>query len=358
MKLLTRYITVEILKIFALVLVAVISLYLCVDFMEKVDDFLEAGASVRHALFYLVYKIPFIFVQITPVGVLIAVLIAFGMMSKHNEITALHSTGISTTTLLAPTLAFGAATAFLLVFIAEVLSPQATAQANRIWLTQAKNQPPAETRDRDIWLKTNRAIVHFRYYHHGTQTARGISYNRFDKDFKLIYRLDADSGRFDAGQWHLQKVLEQKWQPASDGYSVQVSDSATKDLGISPEDLKTVARDSSEMGFMELLAYIRKVETEGYDATRYWVDLHAKAAFPFACLILSLLGLGVVISGLTRGAMVINVILGLGIVFVYWVLFSFCLSLGYGGILPAFIAVWLANFVFFCLGWVLFLYAR
>jgi lipopolysaccharide export system permease protein len=35
-------------------------------------------------------------------------------------------------------------------------------------------------------------------------------------------------------------------------------------------------------------------------------------------------------------------------VFLYWVLHSFCLSLGYGGLLPPFIAAWISNIIFSC----------
>ena len=199
-------------------------------------------------------------------------------------------------------------------------------------------------------MKTDRAIVHLQYYQPNTQTARGISYNLFNKDFKLVYRLDARSGQFEGGRWVLQKVMEQVWQAGSDHYDVKTADHLVKDLGLSPEDMKTVAREADEMSFVDLFRYIQKVEAEGYDATHYWVDLHAKAAFPFACVIMALIGLGVALSGRLREGMVSSIIYGLGIVFVFWVLFSFCLSLGYGGLIAPALAAWLANMVFFCLG--------
>jgi lipopolysaccharide export system permease protein len=38
----------------------------------------------------------------------------------------------------------------------------------------------------------------------------------------------------------------------------------------------------------------------------------------------------------------------MGIVFIFWVVYSFCLSLGYGGMIPAPVAAWTANLIFTC----------
>jgi hypothetical protein len=52
-------------------------------------------------------------------------------------------------------------------------------------------------------------------------------------------------------------------------------------LGFSPDDLAYATPKPEEMSFLQLNRFIRKVESEGYDATRYRVDLQAKASFPF-----------------------------------------------------------------------------
>jgi lipopolysaccharide export system permease protein len=48
---------------------------------------------------------------------------------------------------------------------------------------------------------------------------------------------------------------------------------------------------------------------------------------------------------------------GMVAVFLYWIAQGFCTSLGYGGVLPPFIAAWIANFIFTCLAVVNFLNA-
>ena len=154
--------------------------------------------------------------------------------------------------------------------------------------------------------------------------------------------------------------MEQIRNPAADenNYRITFFARRVEPFDYQPEDLKRVAKKSEEMNFMELLAYIRNVEAEGYDATNYRVDLHAKLAFPVVCLILSFVaaGYGIKRRG-RRGAQGLSVSIGfgLGVTFLYWVFFNFCLSLGYGGMLPPIIAAWIANFIFFGYGVVVFM---
>jgi lipopolysaccharide export system permease protein len=109
-----------------------------------------------------------------------------------------------------------------------------------------------------------------------------------------------------------------------------------------------VGEKSEERNFVELRACIGNVEKEGYDATNYRVDLHAKLAFPVVCLILSFLAAGYGIRRRGRGShgLSMGIAYGIGVAFLYTFFYNFCLSLGYGGILPPIVAAWIANFIF------------
>lgn len=120
-------------------------------------------------------------------------------------------------------------------------------------------------------------------------------------------------------------------------------------MGVTPEDLKQVARKTEEMSFMELYRFVQKVESEGYDATHYRVDLHGKIAFPFVCIIMTFIGAGLAARGKVKEGLPISVSYGMGIAFLYWILFSFCMSLGYAAMLPSFLAAWAVNLISMCL---------
>jgi lipopolysaccharide export system permease protein len=102
------------------------------------------------------------------------------------------------------------------------------------------------------------------------------------------------------------------------------------------------------MNVLELWEYIDTVDEEGYDATRYRVDLHAKMALPLVSIILCVLALGIGVKRKYKDNLFTVIAMGIGVAFLYWILDSFCLSLGYGGVLPPIVAAWVANCVFAC----------
>ena len=71
MGIINAYLTRETVRYFCVVLAMVIGIYLIVDFLEKIDDFLEAGVPLSRFLCYLIYKSPFVFTQMAPVRVFV-----------------------------------------------------------------------------------------------------------------------------------------------------------------------------------------------------------------------------------------------------------------------------------------------
>ena len=142
--------------------------------------------------------------------------------------------------------------------------------------------------------------------------------------------------------------MEQVLNPKTGSYDVNFHKSKIEDLDLLPEDLQRVVKKSEEMDFMELLDYIRDVEAEGYDANPYRVDLYGKFALPLSCLIVCLIGVGIAVRKISKHGLSVNIALGMVVVFLYWISYSFCVSLGYGGVLPPFIAAWVSNFIFAC----------
>ena len=344
-----RYITKEIGKSFGIILMVVTGIYLTVDFIEKIDNFLEAGLPLYRAFLFFAYKLPMILVQVTPVGILLAVIITFGLMAKNNELLALRSSGVNLLSLLASIAGCGAAATFFVFLVAEAVMPLTISQADQIWMEEVKGRRTATANKSDIWLKGDNSILHVKYFDPGTQVARGvakgITLHRFDRDFNLIERIDANTGQFSNEKWTLRDGLVQK---RGDQFAPQTFKKIDVVMGFAPQDLIQAAPKPEAMNIAQLYRYIQKVEGEGYDATHYRVDYHAKMAFPAISLIMTLIGAGLAARGTIREAVAGSVVYGLGLAFLYWIVFSFCLSLGYAGKLPPVIAAWGVNFISIC----------
>lgn len=358
MSIIQKYLAVQVSKYFGVVLTTVVGIYVAVDFFERIDDFIEVELPLSKAFAYFLFNIPFVVSQIIPVGILLAVLIVFGLMTRNNEIVALRAGGVHIYYLFKPVLAIGVAASAVLFLFSEVVVPITAQKANQIWLGEVRKESTILSKEKNIWIKRNRAIIHITFYNPEQKVIYGITANQFDKDFRLARRIDARSGTFHDGRWVLSEVVEQRLDKTDNAYQVAFHEQKTESLDFFPEDLKRVIKRSEAMNFKELLEYIRRVEAEGYDATVYTVDLWAKTAFPLICVIMCVLGTGISFRGRVREGLPLSIVYGIGVSFLYWIFLSFCMSLGYGEMLPPFVAAWTANFVFLCFGVLMMLNAQ
>ena len=348
MTIIDKYLAREILKSLVVVLAVVVGLYIIVEFFNKADNFMEAGLPISRLLRYLQLRLPQIITQITPVGILLAILIAFGLMNKNYEIIALKSGGVSVYYLLRPVLTIAVFLSILLFCLSEIIVPITISKANKIWLMEVKNKPTMTSKQKNIWIKGHRAIYFIQYFNPQNRSISGVILNFFDNEFKLAKRVDANRGLYVKDKWVFYDSMEQVLERETEIYSVQFHAQKVEDVDFLPEDLMRAFKKSEEMNIAELFRYIQEVESEGYDATTFRVDFHARFAYPVLTIIVCIMGIGIAVKRKSREGPSVSIAFGALLVFVYWVFHSFCLSLGYGGMLPAVISAWISNLIFSC----------
>jgi len=348
MTILDKYLAREIIKCLLVVLALVVGLYVIVEFFNKADNFMEAGLPIARLIRYLQLKLPQIVAQITPVGILLAILIAFGLMNKNNEIIALKSGGISVYYLLRPVLTIAVFLSISLFCLTEIIVPITISKANKIWLMEVKNKPTTTSKQKNIWIKGHRAIYFIQYFNPQNRSISGVILNFFDNEFKLARRVDANRGLYVKGKWVFYDSMEQVLNRETESYNIQFHAQKEEDVDFLPEDLMRAFKKSEEMNVAELFTYIREVESEGYDATTFRVDFHARFAYPVLAIIVCIMGTGIAVKRKGREGPSVNIAFGAVLVFLYWVFHSFCLSLGYGGLLPPIISAWISNLIFSC----------
>jgi lipopolysaccharide export system permease protein len=358
MNLINRYIIVEIVKFFFLTLVSVLCIFIAIDYLGTMDEFIDANISLLRAFQYVLLKIPFITTQAMPIVLLLAILIVFGLMSKNNELVILNAGGISIYALVRPVMMVAAVSALFLFYLTEQVVPLTMQQSNAISRKEIRKKSHVAVKEENIWIKGQRQITHIKYFDPASKAIFGFSRYFFDQQFRLIRRIDAQKAEYKNNEWILYKCMNQDLNVADNTYAISLHDTLKENLELQPADFRQIVRKSEEMGFQQLLVYVRKVEAEGYAATAYRVDLYAKSAYPFVCVIMALVGIGLTARKRLNKGLPVSISYGIGIGFLYWVFQSFCVSLGYGGILPPMVAAWMANLAFFCGGLLLIVHAE
>lgn len=337
-------------KFFVIIQLLILTLFVLIDYLSRLDSFLKSDLTLIGALGYVLLKVPYMSAQLTPAGILLSAITVFALMNRNNELLAIRSSGISVYFLIKPAVGAGVFLMILIFFLGETLIPVTMAKSNYIRYNIIKKGGNKTIGKKDIWIKSGNRLIHINYFDPVNQTVAGVSISTLGKDFLLESRLDAQKGRYREGKWILEQIIEQHHVKDKLDYDVVTIAQKEVELDLEPDDLGEIAKKSDEMSYSELKRYVKKVEDEGYDATKYKTDMNAKLAFPFICIIMALAGAATGMKRFAKNNIPAAVGAGVVIAFFYWFFYAFCVSLGYGSILPPIVAAWAANLVFLCGG--------
>ena len=342
-----RYITREYLKIFSLSLGSLVLIFVVVLFFQKMNLFTRYQAPFHLIFKYLLYKLPEVtFYHTLPYGVLLATLLTLGALSRHSEITAFKAGGISLYRLIQPLLLIAFLISILSFFGHEYLVPF-TNQKTRYLLDVEvrKEQPTSFFKNYKIWYRSDDRIFNVRLIDPEKKVLKGFTLYQFDDRFRCRERIDAREARWVNGQWHLYEGSVRKFN--EDGLSEAVPfEERTISLQEKWETFQKTERSSDEMSFRELSTYIQRIESSGYDATRYLVDLYSKLSHPLLNLIMVLIGVPFALKTGRSGGTALSIGISVLIGFVYGVTYYFFLALGKTGILSPFLSSWTPTLLF------------
>jgi lipopolysaccharide export system permease protein len=349
MKIYTKYLVREFLKLVCLSEGIFVFLYFIIDFIQKIPNFIEAKIPINNIFIYFVNKTPLIATFMMPPAALIAVIILFTSINKRNEITAVKAGGVNLLRFMQPILI---ATFFISVgmfLLSETVVPYTSSKANRIWKIDVKKQDPSLFYgSNQIWYKGENSIYRIQYFDSKRKIMEGVTLYFFDDAFRVIKKIDASKATWMEGRWRLEKVIIQE-RKEDNNYYLSNLDSLQLDGLESPSMFMKRAKEPEEMSYWQLKRYANQVKEEGYDNKSYLVDLYLKIATPFVSLILVLTGIPLALS-IHKGGTPLAISLGIGISFLYIFTLGFSRSLGLSEVLPPVLSAWLGNLIFLFLG--------
>jgi lipopolysaccharide export system permease protein len=346
MRILYRYLSYEFARNVAFITLCLILLYLIIDFFEKIRMFLSNHATFQQMAAHFLFRIPMIVSQMLPAAVLLASLMTCGYLSRHSEIVAMKANGISLYRASLPILTISAAICMLVFLLNEWITPYTNERSEYIRLIEVQKRRSLGTFKQDqIWYRGQRGIYNIKLFDAQSNKLHGIAIYYLNQDMQLHRRLDAEWGEWKDGRWIFHNILHTRF-PTGEFPVLERVTQQTIDLPEKPEDFKVVQKDVETMGYYDLKRYINKLHSEGYDATRYIVDLHGKTAFPLVGIILAVIGISFSLRSERSGGIAQGIGIGLIIGFSYWLIYAFGMSLGRSNALPPMLAAWFANILF------------
>jgi len=346
---LDRYLVQDFLRIFFTSLICVTSLYLIVDFFDRISAFLDTGASIWTVIRYFFYKAPLSVSRVIGFATLFSALFCLGMMARTHEITAMRSSGINVQRVALPLLVLSLFICLFTFFWNEALVPIFAHQAQTIFKTEVKRkQQQSLFGTVDIWIRGERSFINVNRFDTANNTLQGVTIFLLNRDFSLRGIVETPTARWTGRSWEAKEITS--WSVSPDGKMVLEKSAALPPITETPEDLKLLARDAEEFTFFDLQKQIADMKAKGIDATSYDVDLQSKLALPLISPLMVLIAIPFALKRQMSGSMALSFASAMVIGFGYWVLSAFCVSLGHSGGLPPLLAAWLPNSIFAMIG--------
>ncbi|TWI64817.1 lipopolysaccharide export system permease protein [Desulfobotulus alkaliphilus] len=346
------YVCREMVRYFFILLLMVVVVFVVVDYLSNADRFFAAGLSGYKSIYYVLLKLPREIIHILPLCFFLSILAALGMVNRSNELIALKGGGIGPAILLRPVFAVAFFISMFGILLADTISPMASAEVNAIRYGELRPGAVQVQRKENIRIRKDDFFIYIKEVNLDDERLEGIRIHELKRDgFFPVRRILAQSGFFVDEGWVLEDVVEQVLDRKEDGvFTVRSYPAFAFDVGLNLSDFERIRSAASEMGIRELWRYMHKIEREGFDVTGYRVDFFGKTAFPFASLALCFLAVLISLRPSMKKNMAVGMGYGIGIAFMYWICYSFSMSLGYGGVLPAAFAAWMPNCLFAALG--------
>lgn len=349
MRTLDRYVLREFVLYSFLGLSALVVIWLIVDVFEKLDTFIDHSASLKEVILYYAYGLPMVLILILPTSLLLGCLLSLGQLSRHGEIIAMRTAGQSLMRIYTPILVFAVFMSLVSFSLGGFAAPHSTTKKQELWEYEIMNRArPTVLQRRNVnYLGRDGRVFLIKNYDVQKNTMRDVVIQDFSGE-TLVRRIDARRAVWDGERWVFTVGYERRFGP--EGEEAERFNSRTfPEISEIPEDFAKDEKTTEEMNILQFGRYIRRVAQSGGVTQKLNVLLHTKIAFPFANLIVVLIGTA--LSGsVTRGGIAIGSGLSLGISFLYYGFIRAGEALGNSGALPPPVAAWIGNAFFLTLG--------
>jgi lipopolysaccharide export system permease protein len=357
-KILDRYIIRQFIISFLFGLLAFVFIFIIIDMMEKLDDFIDANAPTRVVVEYYITSIPEIVKLMIPVAVLLSALFVTGRLSSQNELAAIKASGTSLYRIMAPFMVITLIICFISIYLNGWIVPYANQKKFYIERTHLNRSVTATVRYNILFQEGRTRIISINYYDTQSKCAQQVSIQDFaERDVtQMLYRYDAVQMQWiqpkqesiQKGTWVLINGTKRSFIDSSQSL-VKFDSLVVGKLSLSPTDIEKKQRTPDEMDYNDLKEFIENQQRAGQDVARWLVEYHFKLAFPFASVIMILFGVPFAASRPRTGAA-----LGFGIAtavtFIYLGFMKASQVFGYNGDLNPLFTAWLANIIFLLAG--------
>ncbi|MCX5896872.1 MAG: LPS export ABC transporter permease LptF [Proteobacteria bacterium] len=323
--------------------------------LKLMDLVVNKGVGLDEVIKLIMYLLPSFFMLTIPMSVLLAILITLGRLSADGELIAMKASGISLYQILPPFIAL-CVTGFLLTnMLSLLLLPQGNRAFRNQLFSLSKRHSEANLQERIFNDDFEGLIIYINEIPGQGKHMQGIVISD-KRETEVPSLIIGEEGMIISDQNERKVTLRlfngSIHRAANDSLTYQKAIFKTYDMNLqlsNEESENDTEIKYSEQSIAALLKLITERSKENKSLIKIQTEIHKRFAFPFACVVLGLVGIP---FGAYRrkGNRSYGFVLCIIILFLYYVFLNFGETMAKRGILYPALGIWLPNVVLGIMG--------
>lgn len=317
MRILSRYVSTQVVLAILLVLLVIVSLELLGALIEELD-YIENDYTFIEALYFLLLTVPGKVRMWLPFAAMVGCLIGLGALANNSELTVMRAAGVSTSRIVwvvyRPTLLI----ILLAIALNEYVAPY-TEQIGQARKTLLRTGIDAFSYKTGVWNKEGNKYMHFNIVQPGG-LIYGVALYDFDDQRVLQRARTAVKATYleDEEHWLLEHVVETRI--SRNATESQSFDTLRWSSELTPELLDILILKPHQLSSLALWQYSRYREEQDLNSDYYMLEFWRKVFQPLSILSLVLVAISFVFGPLREVTMGYRVFAGVIVGIVFWTL--------------------------------------
>jgi len=353
MKIYKKYILGEFLKPFIWCFVLFISLSWIIDLFEHLDEISKAKVPLFVLCDYYFSLTPFVFVNISPIIIILATIFTLSNLNRHNEIMAIKSIGVNLWSVIWIFLIFGFFMSIANFSVNELIKPDSYLHA--VDLEEEYFKPSIDKKSNTLmngltlYGSHNRIFI-INSYDVKRQQMHNVTISENNAHNELSAQIVAKKVQWIEGYWIFYDCIITNYEHGQIIGKPEHFKEKVILIDEKPKDIKRANLLPDLMSYWHLKKYIRRLKSSGFGAHKELVIFYNKIAFPLANFIIIFFAVPFTLTRQRSGSVFLGITMSIAVSFSYWGVNALSMSLGKIGVLNPLLSAWLTNIIFLIVG--------
>lgn len=344
-----RYIAKSVILATMLVMAVVLGLAFFINLLGELRDIGVGDYGLLQAAMHALLELPYNIYAFFPMLVLLGGVLGLSLLASHQELVVMRVSGFSIRQVM--TAVFAAAIVLIIIgmLIGEIIAPRTHYLAD-IHKSTDQSGGQAVITAAGLWVHEGNSFVHIdRVMAH--KHLEGVTRYEFDNQHRLLAAYFAKTMDYRNGQWKLYNLSKTTF---SDNHtSSELLPEATWNLTLNPNVLSIGLLEPEEMPLTQLSSFTKHLKKNGVQSTEFQFSFWKRVLQPFTILIMLLLAVPFVFTAPRSINLGWQIVLGVVVGFVFYMLDSLLGQLSIVYQLPPFFAALLPILLFMGIGYYL-----